>query len=140
MAVSTKGALQRMEDHLYNSLGLPARSTVTDAGCGVCHVTLRLARKGLRVYGTDVMENQVLWTEEEIRAHGQENTVEVRLMDYNHLDDLIDDSFDGLYTMEISVHATDPETVLAELYGVVSLATQLLYMNMIINMLIRKIF
>ncbi len=112
------GALRRMEDHLYHSLGLPPGSRVLDAGCGVGHVALRFARKGLRVYGIDVVENHVRWAEQEMRMHGQENNVKFRLMDYHHLDALTDESFDGVYTMETFVHATDPERALAEFFRV----------------------
>jgi sterol 24-C-methyltransferase len=91
-----------MEDHLYNSLGLPPGSRVLEARCGVGHVALRFARKGLRVYGIDGVENHVRWAEEGIRMHGQENNVKVRLMDYHHLDGLADESFDRVYTMETS--------------------------------------
>lgn len=34
-------------------------------------------------------------------------------MDYHHLEALADQSFDGVYTMETLVHATDPHVVLA---------------------------
>lgn len=39
-------------------------------------------------------------------------------MDYHHLEPLGSESFDGVYTMETFVHATDPEGVLAGFYRV----------------------
>lgn len=111
-------ALRRMEDHLYDSLELPPGATVLDAGCGVGHVALHLARKGLRVFGIDVTENHIRWAKQEIQAYGLEGAVSVSLMDYHHLDGLDDGSFDGIYTMETFVHATDPEQALAEFFRV----------------------
>ena len=37
-------ALRRMEDYLYASLDLPKGAMVLDAGCGVGHVALHLAK------------------------------------------------------------------------------------------------
>ena len=112
------GALRRMEDHLFNALKLQPRAEVLDAGCGVGHVAIHLARKGLRVHGIDVVSNHVQWARQEIQAHGLEKAVTVRLMDYHHLDGLVDGSFDGVYTMETLVHATDPERALGEFFRV----------------------
>jgi len=113
------GALRRMEDHSYSSLGLPAGSRVLDTGCGIGHVALRFARKGLRVYGVDVVEKHVLWAEQEIQMPRQESNVEVRSMDYHHLNSLADESFDGVYTMKTFVHTTDPKKALAKFFRVV---------------------
>ena len=112
------GALRRMEDHLFDSLHLQSGAEVLDAGCGVGHVAMHLARKGLRVSGIDVVSNHVKWARAEIQASGLEKQVSVRLMDYHHLDGLPDASFNGVYTMETLVHATDPETALGEFFRV----------------------
>lgn len=112
------GALRRMEDHLFDSLDLQPGAEVLDAGCGVGHVAMHLARKGLRVQGIDVVSNHVKWAQQEIRANGLEKEVTVRLMDYHHLDGLPDESFNGVYTMETFVHATDPEKALGEFFRV----------------------
>ena len=39
-------------------------------------------------------------------------------MDYHHLDGFPTESFDGVYTMETLVHATDPQRVLGEFFRV----------------------
>ena len=111
-------ALRRMEDHLYDSLSLPPRAEVLDAGCGVGHVAMRLARKGVAVHGIDVVSNHVEWARREIRANGLEKDVSVRMMDYHHLNGVPDKSFNGVYTMETLVHATDPERALGEFFRV----------------------
>ena len=112
------GALRRMEDHLFDALELQPGAEVLDAGCGVGHVAMHMARKGLHVQAIDVVKNHVQWARQEIQANGLEKVVAVRLMDYHHLDGFADESFDGVYTMETLVHATDPEKVLGEFFRV----------------------
>lgn len=111
-------ALRRLEDHLFDSLDLQPGAEVLDAGCGVGHVAMHLARKGLRVHGIDVVSNHLEWARQGIRANGLEKEVTVRLMDYHHLDGLPDASFHGVYTVETLVHATDPERALGEFFRV----------------------
>lgn len=111
-------ALRRMEDHLFNSLELQPGVKVLDAGCGVGHVAIHLAGKGLQVYGIDVVENHVRWAQQCIEDRGFEKSVTVRLMDYHHLGELPDESFNGVYTMETLVHATNPEKALGEFFRV----------------------
>ncbi len=111
-------ALRRMEDHLFNSLKLQPGARVLDAGCGVGHVAIHLAGKGLQVYGIDVVKNHVRWAQQCIKDRGFEKSVTVRLMDYHHLEELPDESFNGVYTMETLVHATDPEKALGEFFRV----------------------
>lgn len=111
-------ALRRMEDHLFNSLKLQPGARVLDAGCGVGHVAMHLAGKGLQVYGIDVVKNHVRWAQQCIKDRGFEKSVTVRLMDYHHLEELPDESFNGVYTMETLVHGTDPEKALGEFFRV----------------------
>ena len=111
-------ALRRMEEHLCDSLRLNPGASVLDAGCGVGHVALQLARKGFRVSGIDVTENHIRWAKQEIQVNRLADAVNVSLMDYHHLDGFDDESFDGVYTMETLVHSTDPEKALAEFFRV----------------------
>ena len=113
------GALRKMEDHLFDSLGLQPHAKVLDAGCGVGHVAMHLARKGLIVQGIDVVTKHLAWARQGIRANGLEKDVTVRLMDYQHLDGFADASFDGVYTMETLVHAMYPEKAVAEFFRVI---------------------
>ncbi|KAF5027514.1 hypothetical protein F66182_385 [Fusarium sp. NRRL 66182] len=108
-------ALRRMEDKLAELLNLPRGADVLDAGCGVGHVALHLATKfKYRVQGIDVVSHHVDKAKRNIaRAGLPEGQVSVRLMDYHHLELLQDQSFDGIYTMETFVHATDPRAALA---------------------------
>ena len=110
-------ALRRMEDRIFDSLKLQPGARVLDAGCGVGHVAVHLASKGLQVYGIDVVKNHVRWAQQCVKDRGFAKSVTVRLMDYHHLE-LPDRSFDGVYTIETLVHATDPEKALGEIFRV----------------------
>ena len=110
-------ALRRMEDYLFNSMGLQPGARVLEAGCGTGHVAMHFASKGVQVYGIDVVRNHVRWAQQGVKDRGFAKSVTVRLMDYHHLE-LPDRSFDGVYTMEAFVHATDPEKALGEFFRV----------------------
>jgi ubiquinone/menaquinone biosynthesis C-methylase UbiE len=114
-----KRALRAMEDHLFNTLELEKGAHVLDAGCGVGHVAIHLAKKGLRVDGIDVVERHRERALRNVRVAKLENAVTLQKMDYHHLDGFTDETFDGVYTMETFAHATDPEAALAQFYRVV---------------------
>lgn len=107
-------ALRKMEDKLAEVLDLPADSQVLDAGCGVGHVALHLARNyKFRISGIDVIDHHIAKARSNIaRSDLPDGRVTVQKMDYHHLESFKDQSFDGIYTMETFVHATDPQTVL----------------------------
>ncbi|RAH64381.1 SAM-dependent methyltransferase [Aspergillus aculeatinus CBS 121060] len=108
-------ALRAMEDKLAAVLNLPAYAHVLDAGCGVGHVAIHLATKyGYRIKGIDIIPHHLEKAKRNIVKSGLPDTqVTVQRMDYHHLESLGSDAFDGIYTMETFVHATEPEAVLA---------------------------
>jgi sterol 24-C-methyltransferase len=113
------GALRAMEEQLFLALDLPKGSRVLDSGCGAGHVALYMARRGLRITAIDVVEHHVekaRRTAKKARATPEEMTVQ--RMDYHHLGAFSNSSYDGVYTMETFVHATDPATVLAGYYRI----------------------
>ncbi|KAI1140062.1 S-adenosyl-L-methionine-dependent methyltransferase [Hypoxylon sp. FL0543] len=112
--------LRSMEDKLAEALALPPGSQVLDAGCGVGHVALRMATThGLRVEGIDIVDHHVAKAQRSFDRSGlPEGTVRARKMDYHHLESFAAQSFDGVYTMETFVHATEPEAVVANFYRV----------------------
>ncbi|GAW24380.1 hypothetical protein ANO14919_139640 [Xylariales sp. No.14919] len=116
------GSLRSMEEQLFRTLHVRSSARVLDAGCGNGHVARYMVRKGLRVTAIDVVERHVRKAKKTARklAAGKEGegALEVRHMDYHHLDALPDASFDGAYTMETLVHATRPEQVLAGFFRV----------------------
>lgn len=111
-------ALQAMEDHLFNTMGLEKDLLVLDAGCGVGHVAIHMARKGLRVHGIDVDDHHIEKAKRNVTFLGLDDVITVREMDYRHLDGFPDGTFEGAYTMETFVHATDPELALNEFFHV----------------------
>ncbi|KAL8724391.1 MAG: hypothetical protein Q9181_006850, partial [Wetmoreana brouardii] len=113
-------AMRRMEDHLYESLDLSKQpgAKVLDAGCGAGQVALHLAHKGLRIQAIDITKNHVRWTQQRIKEEGMQDMVSASWGDYHNLDGMDDESFDGIYTMETLVHASDPSKALAEFYRV----------------------
>lgn len=114
------GPLRKMEDKLFDRLNLPEGSRVIDAGCGVGHVALRMASKGLRITAFDFTPRHVEKARRNVkRSRHSEGQITVAHMDYHHLESIPDDSHDGVYTMETFVHATDPAAVVAGFYRVV---------------------
>ena len=111
-------ALRAMEDHLFGSLNLAAGATVLDAGCGVGHVAIYMAGKGLRVVGIDVIDHHLIKAKRNIKVAGLEKQVSAQKMDYHYLNGIKDQSMDGVYTMETLAHATDPERALGQFYKV----------------------
>jgi ubiquinone/menaquinone biosynthesis C-methylase UbiE len=113
-------ALRTMEDKLAVSLNLPPGSYVLDAGCGVGHVAIHLASKhGLRIEGIDIVEHHLLKAKRNISRSGlSKGQIAVQKMDYHHLENFEAETFDGIYTMETFVHATDPEAVLAGFFRI----------------------
>ncbi len=111
-------ALRAMEDHMFDTLNLDKGSLVLDAGCGVGHVAIRMARGGLRVHCIDVVDHHIEKAKRNIKAKKLEDTITVRKMDYHHLNGFADSTFDGAYTMETFVHATDPEQALREFFRI----------------------
>ncbi|KAJ5219258.1 uncharacterized protein N7498_001357 [Penicillium cinerascens] len=113
-------SLRAMEDKLAASLELERGSYVLDAGCGVSHVAIHLASAhGLKIQGIDIVDHHIIKSKRNVaRAGFSEDQISVRKMDYHHLDSFKDGTFDGVYTMETFVHATDPQSVLGNFYRV----------------------
>jgi sterol 24-C-methyltransferase len=68
------------------------------------------------VLGIDVVDRHIKAARRNIWEAGITGEVKVRKMDYHHLEALDEASFDGVYTMEAFVHATDPKAVLANFH------------------------
>lgn len=112
-------ALRAMEDNLITTLALEKGSRVLDAGCGVGHVAIHLAKHGYCVYGIDLIERHILKARQNIEAERLRDKVTVTMSDYHHLEAFADESFDGAYTMETFVHATKPEVAATEFFRVI---------------------
>lgn len=112
--------LRNMEDKLAEALAVPRGSHVLDAGCGVGHVALRMAKThGLRVDAVDIVDHHIAKARRNAERSGlSQDAIHVRKMDYHHLESFATESLDGIYTMETFVHATDPKAVLAGFYRI----------------------
>jgi cyclopropane fatty-acyl-phospholipid synthase-like methyltransferase len=98
-----------MEEKMYRLLDVAPGSQVLDAGCGVGHVALYMANRGLEVTAIDVMDHHLAKAKLNIARAGElSSLVRVKKMDYHHLETLPTGSYDGVYTMETLVHATEP--------------------------------
>ena len=112
-------ALRRMEDKPVQSLNLESGAKVLNAGCGVGHVACHLVTKyGLRITGIDVVDRHIKAARRNVWEARLEKEVEVKKIDYHHLEELEAGSSDGVYTMEAFVHATDPAKVVARFYRI----------------------
>lgn len=113
-------ALRAMEDKLAAALNLGRGAYILDAGCGIGHVAIHLHTKyGYKIQGIDIVDHHILKSRRNIaRQRLSDNQFAVRKMDYHHLDTFTDGTFDGVYTMETFVHATDPELVLSNFFRV----------------------
>jgi len=108
-----------MEDDLIGTLDLEKGSKVLDAGCGAGYVAIHLATVGYRVHGIDLVDHHIVKARRNVETRGLEGKITVTNSDYHHLDAFADDSFDGAYTMETFVHATEPEIAAAEFFRVI---------------------
>ena len=107
-------AMRRMEDELGKRLNLPADAEVLDAGCGMGDVARTMATKyRLKVTGIDILDFNIEEARKRSASSGLGDRTKFQLGDYHKLD-FPDEAFDGVYTMETLVHASDPEKVLNE--------------------------
>ena len=57
-----------MEDYLFNSLNLSTGAIVLDVRCRVEYVTIYIAKKGLYVFGIDVIDYHLTKANRNIKA------------------------------------------------------------------------
>jgi len=111
-------ALRKMEEKLYQRLGLQSGSRVLDAGSGSGIVAMYMARRGLLVDGIDITPVHLASARKNIKANSLDDKITIQLEDYHDLKSFHDNHFDGVYTMETFVHADDPLQVLKNFYRV----------------------
>lgn len=111
------GAMRAMEAQMFCFLNLPTGARVLDAGCGVAHVAIYMAKNGLAVEAIDIVDRHVARGKRNVRAQNLQNSISVSKMSYQDLS-FDDASFDGAYTMETLSHATDFHQAVTELHRV----------------------
>ena len=110
-------ALRSMEAQMFEALsqGCPKGSRLLDAGCGVGHVALYMAREGdYKVECIDAVPHHIRKAKRNIADAGMQSSVTARVGDYHHLEQYADNTFDGIYTMETLVHSKNTLKVLQE--------------------------
>ncbi len=112
-------ALRKMERRIGEALSLRPGDEVLDAGCGMGVVSRNLAHwYGYDITGIDILDFNL----EKAKYDASESmhrglSLNYLEMDYHKLD-FPGESFDGVYTTETFVHASNPEQVLREFYRV----------------------
>lgn len=110
-------ALRRMEERLYQTLGLTDNALVLDAGTGNGDVAIYMAMKGLKIKAIDLLDMHVEWANANVKRKHLDGQIEVSKGDYEKLE-FDNETFDGAYTMETLVHAGDPNQAMKEFYRV----------------------
>jgi sterol 24-C-methyltransferase len=100
-----------MEQTLYRTLRLEGQKHVLDAGTGNGDVTVFKAKQSLSIQGIDLLDAHVVQTQANCKRNQVQANVEQG--DYQHLN-FGSESFDGVYTMETLVHASDPDLAIQE--------------------------
>lgn len=112
-------ALRKMERKIGEALDLQPGDKVLDAGCGMGVVSRNLARwYGYDIVGIDILDFNLEKAKRKAKTpKNKDLSLHYLEMDYHKLD-FPDGSFNGVYTTETFVHASDPEKVLREFYRI----------------------
>lgn len=112
-------SLRKMERKIGEALNLPTKSKVLDAGSGMGAVSRNLARWfNYDITGIDILDfNLSKAREEAYKPENSDLSLKYLEMDYHNLS-FENSSFNGVYTTETFVHASDPKKVLREFYRV----------------------
>jgi ubiquinone/menaquinone biosynthesis C-methylase UbiE len=111
--------LSSMEEKLMGFLALPTGSRILDAGCGVGHVALYLAKHGMRVTGVDIIDHHVETARRNVYdARLPKDQVVIEKMDFEHLERIPSESHDGAFTMQSLGHAFNAERAAAGFFRI----------------------
>ncbi|WP_289097553.1 class I SAM-dependent methyltransferase [uncultured Bifidobacterium sp.] len=98
---SLEAAQKAKLDLILDKLALRPGSRLLDIGCGWGSMEIEAARRGIRVLGVTLSEEQVEWAQRWIRREGLEDLAEVRLMDYR---DVPEGDFDAICSIGMMEH------------------------------------
>ncbi len=105
-------------DVVVRELGLPAGTTILDAGCGAGAHTIRLARRGFHVRSVDFSSSVLESAAANVRAAGLSDRVTLQREDLLHLS-FADASFDAVLCWGVLMHVPEVERAIVELARVV---------------------
>lgn len=100
-ATSLEAAQQAKLDLVLDKLALKPGDRLLDIGCGWGSLEIVAARRGIRVLGVTLSQEQVDWAQDWIKREGLEDLAEVRLMDYR---DVPEGDFDGICSLGMMEH------------------------------------
>ncbi len=92
-----EAAQQRKIAMLLDPLSLEPGDRLLDIGCGWGSLAIEAARRGARVVGLTLSEEQKAWADYRIAACGLAGRIEIRLADYRD----IDEPFDAVASVEM---------------------------------------
>ncbi|KAF2668073.1 2-heptaprenyl-1,4-naphthoquinone methyltransferase [Microthyrium microscopicum] len=122
-------SLRRMEDKVFDALQAEKDANILDAGCGVGVVAMRLAKRGLKVQGVDLVERHIQKGQRRIPGTGLDDRIQLRQGDFHDLSRFGDGEFDGAYMVESLLHAPEPLVVLKEMYRVLAPGKRLVLLS-----------
>lgn len=112
-----KKAMRQTTSKLGKTIDLPKNSLLLDAGCEVGATAFQLNTEfGYRIEGIDILDFNITQAKRKKNELGIKD-VKFSIGDYHSLK-YKNSTFDGAYTIETLVHATDYKKALSELYRV----------------------
>lgn len=115
--LSMHEAQREMERQLGRKLDLAPGAKILDAGCGEGFMALHLAQEfGYEIYGIDLLDWSIKnANKNRLKAVG--NRLHFAIGDYENIQ-FPNNTFDGVYTMETLMHASDYKKALKEIHRV----------------------
>ncbi|MEE1295818.1 MAG: class I SAM-dependent methyltransferase [Bifidobacterium sp.] len=98
---SLEAAQKAKLDLVLDKLALKPGDRLLDIGCGWGSMEIEAAKRGIKVLGVTLAEEQVEWAQRWIRQEGLEDLAEVRLMDYR---DVPEGDFDAICSLGMMEH------------------------------------
>lgn len=115
---SFEECIAEFEDELAKTLNARPGMKILDIGCGVGGPALEFARfSGAHVTGVNLCDYQLKKAREHLEKSGLHDLVDFVKGDYTKME-FPDNSFDGLYALESTLHAKTPLDVYSEVYRV----------------------
>jgi ubiquinone/menaquinone biosynthesis C-methylase UbiE len=106
-------------DEIVREFNAPAGATVLDAGCGSCAKSVLLAKRGLKVLGTDFADDALKLAAGTIRANGVQDRIVLRQADLTRLP-FADGEFQYIICWGVLMHVPNLDAALRQLARVLA--------------------